>query len=214
MIIFFPLNFFYFFVYYTDTLSSLSIVLLLSFTHTFLLQRTSTTSTSPQVIAQSVPYLRHLVLFLLSSFAILCRQTNAIWVMFCVGIVMLATLVSCGLYRPSPSLTLATVWSFCGALLSNLPALLSLCSSLLLPVIGFTIFVFGFNEGSIVVGQSPCLSLSFCLSVSLSLCLSLCLSVSFSLSLSLSLSLSIYLSPSLCVCLSLSLSPLTTVHSS
>jgi hypothetical protein len=154
MILFFPLNFFYFFVYYTDTLSSVSVLMLLYFTHLCLLQRQSTASISPQLIAQSVPFRSHLLLFLLSSFTILCRQTNAIWVMFCVGMVMLTTLTACGLYHTSPSLTFQTVWSFCHSLLSHLPSLLLLSSSMLLPVFVFILFVFGFNEGSIVVGSS------------------------------------------------------------
>jgi hypothetical protein len=153
MIFFFPLNFFYYFVYYTDTISSLSIVMLIYSAQFSLLQRTSSSVTTIQQIATSIPVRTHATLFILSSFAILCRQTNAIWVMFCIGIVMLSTLVSCGLYNPSPTLTAATTLSFLQSLLLNLPSLLQLCFSLLLPVLLFLLFIFGFNGGSIVVGQ-------------------------------------------------------------
>lgn len=163
IISFFPLNFFYYFVYYTDTCSSVSVVLLIYASNTLLLSQAKLQTNlkskeklliSPQQIAKSIPFSSHLILFILSSCSILCRQTNIIWIMFCIGTTMLFILESCNLYKSSSILSFSSVHSFILSLFQNLFSLLSICISSLLPVIFFLIFIFGFNEGSFVVGKN------------------------------------------------------------
>ena len=100
----------------------------------------------------------------LSSLAVLVRQTNAVWLLFLVGSLMLAELSRIGvfvyvadsaggLWFRDRDVTLRELRALLRALASHWAQLLRLSWPLLLPVLGLALFVLTANGGSLVLGD-------------------------------------------------------------
>ena len=89
LIFVFPISFFYYFLYYTDTMSTLSILVCYWLTVRSLnFQRTVSVSVTDK-----------LIILVSACVAILARQTNAVWVMFIAGTAMVHVMDSSNVYR-------------------------------------------------------------------------------------------------------------------
>lgn len=87
----FPLSFFYYFLYYTDTLSTFSL-LLCYWVSTATLTHHSTEKnkvTGTGTGSMLFSFLLQVLLLAAASLTILARQTNAVWVLFIAGTAML-----------------------------------------------------------------------------------------------------------------------------
>eukprot|EP00606_Chrysophyceae_sp_TOSAG23-5_P000959 GSChrysophyteH2.ASY1.ANO1.998.1 assembled CDS len=139
-----PGSFLYYFLYYTDTASSLLLLLV------------GSGSGSGSNVRSAV------ALCGCASLAILARQTNAAWVLFCAGVHVLRRLRSFGSYTDGGRGVNGDLAVFPRALWAHINRLLwepSACNgslqlwALLLPVLAFIVYVVRFNNGSIVVGD-------------------------------------------------------------
>ncbi len=84
-----------------------------------------------------------------STLCILMRQTNAVWIMFLAGILMLEELILLGKFKDE-TYSVYSLWSFVGALWSEKVHLLAISMPCLVPVMGFAVFVV--KNGGIVLG--------------------------------------------------------------
>ena len=136
----YPINFFYYPLYYTDTVSITSIVGVYYCTLQLM--------TNPSLRNQGL-------VFLGACGSICMRQTNAVWVCFCLGIMIQHVLITHRIIDKEQGV-LSAAWSVCSRLPAAMGVLLhpgSGVPALLLPVLGFATFILGWNEGSIVVGD-------------------------------------------------------------
>lgn len=143
LLIVYPVISFYYFLYYTDTLSISTLVL----TYTLSLD-------TPNRNTNSFKWtMKEIVIFMVSLISILMRQTNAVWILFIAGTRMLAILQQKKLFSDNTDISniLPLSWNFILVLIRNAPELLLNTISLLIPVFLFLVFVI-FN-GSIVVGD-------------------------------------------------------------
>ena len=132
----YPINAFYYPLFYTDTASTLSICT------AYLLSLTSNNG-----------WFWHLLLITIGSISILMRQTNAVWLLFIAGTSMISPLYTQQRLRlPMHDVSFSQLFEFIKALLNNIPSLLRHTWSLLLPVGMFIAFVIA-NGGNIVVGD-------------------------------------------------------------
>jgi hypothetical protein len=91
LIFVFPLSFCYYFLYYTDTLSTLSLLLCYWLTEA--------TRNYKKTATRLGSFFAQLLLLASASVAIMARQTNAVWVMFIAGTSMLSFLQEKGHFR-------------------------------------------------------------------------------------------------------------------
>eukprot|EP00605_Chrysophyceae_sp_TOSAG23-4_P002580 GSChrysophyteH1.ASY1.ANO1.2850.1 assembled CDS len=135
-----PVSGLYYFLYYTDTAASLSLLL----TYYLLLRA-----------LQYTDYLYMLLLFLAASLSILCRQTNAVWIAFLAGISVLKAMEASGVYDDDDG----DGDEFALALLRNANRIFiqskysSIIWPIFIPVVLFAYFVIAINHGSVVVGD-------------------------------------------------------------
>jgi alpha-1,2-glucosyltransferase len=140
----YPVSAFYFFLYYTDSFSSLFLVL------TVWLASAAAPKSFPSRIS------RLYLIFFSSAAAIATRQTNAVWVAFLAGAALIPkrTNNSNSNNSNSNSTVFIAIGSyvnnalFGGATFAHLKAIL-----LMAPVGAFAYFVFAMNDGSIVLGD-------------------------------------------------------------
>eukprot|EP01041_Mallomonas_annulata_P007263 gene7263-14808_t len=147
MMYLYPLSFFYYFLYYTDTISTVSIAAcyLASLSCPHRVENTKIPTWSGVA--------RWLLLLSTASAAILSRQTNAVWVLFIAGERVLFLLKSQKLFVDGPlSLDLLTRLSHSLSMFRfPLLTVLGDVSPLLLPVAAFALFVA--INGSVVLGD-------------------------------------------------------------
>jgi len=168
----YPLSLFYYPLYYTDTLSVVSI----SITYLASLHHNACKYHQKTVLFSSI---QHLLLLLLGSSSILSRQTNAVWMLFIIGTLMLRVHLQLEHSADDADDNNGNEWSikkllgFLSFLWENKGYLIVQTWSLLLPVILFIIYVA--YTGSIVVGHQshhvPTLHLAM---FTHALCLSTC----------------------------------------
>jgi hypothetical protein len=167
----YPLNIFYYSLFYTDTLSTTTLVA----TYWLCLRQSnaaSPPSTSPvslvgqvslllvrckcdQMFSCSIHWVNvssYLLRMQAASLCVLARQTNAVWLLFFAGTDMLQSLVAVQAIRDDTALSPGSLVGFIGALWRHKLVLLRRTWPLLLPVLGFAGFVI--KTGSIVLGTS------------------------------------------------------------
>jgi len=156
----YPLSFFYYFLYYTDTASTVTLfaVYLWAWSSSLVSPVPVWTAAAAAVkTEQDLPrapsFFSQLVLFVLSCAAVLVRQTNAVWVLFVAGVVMASQLHQGQRLRPHAphATTLGLLGTFVKQLWLQSPALLARTWPLLLPVGSFVYFVV--TTGSVAVGD-------------------------------------------------------------
>ena len=132
----YPINPFYYPLFYTDTASTLSICTVYLFS-----------------LLSDNGWFWHILLVMISSISVLMRQTNAVWLLFIAGTSMISPLYTQQWLRlPMHDVSFSQLFEFIKALLYNIPSLLRHTWSLLLPVGLFIVFVIN-NDGHIVVGD-------------------------------------------------------------
>jgi alpha-1,2-glucosyltransferase len=168
MVFAFPLSFFYYFLYYTDTLSTLALLLCYWVSASNINRFSASGVNGTFIILQLVQLATAII-------AILARQTNAVWLLHIAGTCMLRCVEENKSFRyvklytvnisavtyigcvcsdvPLSSLSPTSLIAFVRSLFTSSPELLVVTWPLLLPVLLFIVFVFGFNEGGIVVGD-------------------------------------------------------------
>jgi len=129
----YPFCTFYFMLYYTDTLSTLSLM--------------ATAYLAPTTSSGQFAKLTSL---LAATLTILVRQTNAVWVLFIAGTTMLESITASG-FISNDDFTIGLVLRFVYCLWLKKLQIVNLTWSLLIPVIGFLIFVI--VNGGVVVGD-------------------------------------------------------------
>lgn len=173
-VVLYPINFFYFPLYYTDTLSTTSIVVMYYYT----LRYAPRTDSSGPSVFDSVR------LTVVCSGSVLMRQTNVIWVCFCLGISIIEVLLTHGVIKSRDNILGAlhgVFFRYPGRSLHVLfvngtrlltaevepsrgpgqgksggqpdPLATGLIYPFLLPILGFLLFIKLGNEGSIVLGD-------------------------------------------------------------
>ena len=138
MIFLYPLNYFYYFLYYTDTLSTTTLVLVY-----YLSLKCSAKS-------GAATWLQQISLLVVSSACILARQTNAVWLLFIAGTHMLEH-ISVHAGFEDNELSFTRIYLFLLHLWRGKSQLLNSTWPMLLPVLGFVGFVL--KTGSIVLGE-------------------------------------------------------------
>lgn len=129
----YPLNAFYYCLYYTDTASTFFLVL----TYYISLCREGTLLVS----------INNIMLLFASSMAVLVRQTNAIWLLFFIGVHSLTFLE----VTDKTMYSMHNIFRLIRRVIETLPLLLLLNWSLIVPIAMFLAFVF-YNKG-VVVGD-------------------------------------------------------------
>mmetsp|Transcript_19534 Transcript_19534/g.18868 ORF Transcript_19534/g.18868 Transcript_19534/m.18868 type:complete len:540 (+) Transcript_19534:194-1813(+) len=162
----YPVNFFYYFLYYTDTASTLSVVMVyyLAFQPSNQEDRVKETKNlnkydgikkSKIMGYKAKDLLRYssyqILLLIASCVSVLIRQTNAIWLLFIAGTMMLSHLEQKNIFRDSPVISIEKISDFLLKLLRNSSYLLLVTWPILVPIVFFAAFVL-FNKG-IVVGD-------------------------------------------------------------
>ena len=139
----YPINFFYYCLYYTDVLSTMTFISLYYVTTEYysIVPKSPTTST---LVAS-------LVLIILSALSILSRQTNAVWILYLIGVVILKRFEDESSNNTKESNNIRLIFKFIKYMFQNIPLLFSLILPFLIPVLAFVYFVF-VNKG-VVVGK-------------------------------------------------------------
>jgi hypothetical protein len=157
-----PFSFFYYFLYYTDTCSLCSFLIV----YWLCVSRQSgscsglTVWSAVALFVVSATVLLHIPIdpfssslrFDLgqsSSICILMRQTNAVWILYLVGTQMLRELQSRKVFADD-SLSIYSILAFLAALWKEKVHLLTVTTPLLIPIVVFALFVL--KNGSVVVG--------------------------------------------------------------
>lgn len=145
-----PLNAFYYFLYYTETLSTVSLVMtyyMVILVDSNLAEKSNDNSVQ-KIFRGSV--LHTLFMFLAASATILVRQTNAIWVVFFCGVRALHIFSKHGKFEDG-ELNMANLCKFIRCLTSMRMQVLACILPAMLPVAAFLVFVV-YNKG-VVVGD-------------------------------------------------------------
>lgn len=142
----YPLNFFYYFIYYTDTTSTFFLLLVYYLSIKRRREYQIVKESRVKFIVMSI------ATFVAAIMAVLMRQTNAIWILFIAGTIVIDDLKRSDNYQDTWSnFNVKGFFELLSMFFRNMKQLIYYSMPLLLPVLSFIIFIC--YNGSIVLGD-------------------------------------------------------------